>query len=449
MRDLADLSERQRIGLRALLDHAVTHIPYWRDRLAGHWPLLDPTSEPLTALAGIPVLTRAEIQRDREQMRWPSPPGKVLRHRSGGTTDDNLDFYWGRGRQSWDRAMRYRGLARLGIFPGDRVLHLWPGYPRASPHPMKAALAAGLRWLRDWLVSDVVLDPRPLTPTRLTAALAYWRRYEPRAVVAYPSWLVRLARLVRSSGRGFHSPGMRLLLCTGEPLFDFQRRLLEETFQVRVAQEYGSQDAGLIAHEGADGVLRLNGEQMIVEVLRQGRPAPPGEPGEVVVTHFHTEIMPFIRYATGDIVCPPEDAANRATPGPPSFPLPQGRSSDQLVTSDGGVQLMRPVVETLVAEAGFDEFSLFQSEMGQLTILEVVGYNRGDRPRGDAEAILRSFLGPLRIDWQEGRRFAPLRSGKRRYVCSPAALRLLAHDQESGMSHARAWPQRLLGQAKQ
>jgi hypothetical protein len=59
---------------------------------------------------------------------------------------------------------------------------------------------------------------------------------------------------------------------------------------------------------------------------------------------------------------------------------------------------------------------------------------------------LHHFLGrDLRIEWHVGRGFTPLRSGKWRFVCSPAALRLLAHDQNSGVELARAWPQRLLG----
>jgi len=427
---LADVRDRD---LGRLLDHAWSNIPYWRERLGP-----PPAGGPGAWLARTPVLTRTEISRRRHDMLWRGGRGKVLCHRSGGTTDDNLAFFWGRGRQSWDRAMRYRGLARHGIVPGDRVLHLWPRYPAPS------RAEACKQWARDWrdrLTNDVVFDLRPLTPEALDAALDFCARYRPALVIGYPSWLAALAARRRVARPTWRCPALRRVMCCGEVLFDFQRRAIAEAFGVPVFEEYGSQDAGLIAHEDAAGRLRLNAEQMAVEVLRDGRPAAPGALGEVVVTHFHTEVMPFIRYATGDVVRQPAAAA--AGPGLPAFPWPEGRTSDQLVTADGEVVPMRPVVEALVARAGLSDFSLYQAAPGAVTVLEVGGSGRARGPAGD---VLRAHLGRwVRVGWLTGSGFLPFTSGKRRYVCSPAALGLLAHDREAGRARARAWPQRLIG----
>jgi hypothetical protein len=62
--------------------------------------------------------------------------------------------------------------------------------------------------------------------------------------------------------------------------------------------------------------------------------------------------------------------------------------------------------------------------------------------------VLRSILGrSLRVEWKIGAAFQPLKSGKRRYICSSLALAALAHDRESGMFLSRAWPQRVLDAA--
>ena len=430
----------QRDGLHQLVGHARRAIPYWRERLSRlpeKWP-----DDPATALAAVPVLTRAEIVRDRERMRWPDAPGKVLVHRSGGTTDDNLTFYWSRTRQSWDRAMRYRGLARQGIRPGDRVLHLWPRYPRRT---WAGRVKEWLRDLRDRLINDEVFDLRPLDPAQLQAGLATIRRYRPAALIGYPSWLTALAEHIRNHEPHFRLAGLRRILSTGEVLFGFQRRTIEETFQAPVFVEYGSQDSGLIAHEDENGRFRLNAEQMIVEVLRNGAPATPGQLGEVVVTHFYTEVMPFIRYATGDVVRQPApDEEDRPTQGLPTFPTPEGRTSDLLVDVAGELHPPRPVIDALVEQVGYREFSLFQPLPEEVTVLEVAGRNPAGR-RSEIEAVLRSFLGrSLRVGWESGAGFRPLTSGKRRFTCSPVALERIAHDQESGLRHSRAWRQRLL-----
>lgn len=434
------LSEVQRQGLQRILDHARGEIPYWRERLAGRLgpPL---ATDPAAVLAPVPLLTRSEMRRNLEAMRWQAALGKVLLHSSSGTTDDNLSFYWGRARQSWDRAVRLRALKRHGIHPGDRTLHLWPRSP-ADDWPGRLKLWA--RDARDWLINDVVLDLRPFSPERLDAVLSRCASYDPALIISYPSWLVTLGEYIREARPRFRWRGLRLILCMGEVLFAFQRRLIAETFGVPVYQEYGSQDAGLIAHEDPQGVLRLNGEQMVVEVLRDGVPARPGQLGEVVVTHFYTDVMPFIRYATGDVVLQPEGPLPANEPGLPVFPLPQGRTSDMLATADQALVPMRPVVEALVEHAGLWAFSLFQDAVGRVIVLEVEGRNGIREKRGEAEDILRSFLGrQLVVEWRTGKRFVPLKSGKRRYVCSPVGMSLIAHDREAGLSLARAWPQRL------
>lgn len=435
------ITEIQRQGLERILQHARNRIPYWHDRLEGRLRNA-PEDDVLAALAAVPVLTRAEICRHREAMRWQSAPGKILIHRSGGTTDDNLTFYWGRARQSWDRAMRYRGLGRHGIRPGDRVLHIWPRYPTRNPWDQ---LKQSWRDGRDRLTNDEVIDLRPLSAERLDAVLRFCADYRPVLLIGYPSWLSVLAERIRDAHPRFRLPELRLILCTGEVLFAFQRRLIAETFGVPVMQEYGSQDAGLIAHEDAAGTLRLNAEQMVVEVLRDGAPAAAGELGEVVVTHFYTEVMPFIRYATGDVVRQPAETRVERT-GLPVFPSPEGRTSDVLATTTEEPCPMRPVVESLVEHAGLREFSLYQPQPDHLVVLVVEEPGAASRGRSEAEEILRSFLGKnLRLEWRSGRRFEPFTSGKKRFVCSPAGMRLIAHDKESGMSRARAWPQRLEG----
>ncbi|HZV05477.1 MAG TPA: hypothetical protein VE999_10370 [Gemmataceae bacterium] len=435
------LYQVQRQGLEHILQHVVNQIPYWRDRLECR--LRPDSKEDVEALlASVPVLTRAEIGRNREAMRWQLAPGKILMHRSGGTTDDNLTFYWGRARQSWDRAMRYRGLSRHGIFPGDRVLHVWPRYPGKR---WLDKFKLGLRDWRDWLTNDEVIDLRPMSPERLDAVLHFCTRYRPAVLIGYPSWLTALAERIRAAHPRFRLSTLRLILCTGEVLFAFQRRLIAETFGVGVAQEYGSQDSGLIAHEDTSGILRLNAEQMVVEILRDGETAAPGELGEVVITHFYTEIMPFIRYATGDVVRRPSSDESLGGPsGHPVFPQPEGRTSDVLATTAGEPCPMRPVVEALIEHTGMREFSLYQPEADHIIVLVIEGSDQARRVRADAEDVLRSLLGTdLQLEWRRGRRFEPFTSGKRRFVCSPVGMRLIAHDKESGMARARAWPQRL------
>jgi phenylacetate-CoA ligase len=185
---------------------------------------------------------------------------------------------------------------------------------------------------------------------------------------------------------------------------------------------------------------------VIVEVLRGGRPARPGETGEVVVTNLHSRAMPLIRYATGDVVTAPSPARDAAMPIT-MLPRIEGRTSDVLITTDGHPFSNRDMVDLLVHETGAYEFSIHQTAPDRVLCMTVHDGGWGGQ-EAKVAALLRSVLGrTLRVEWKIGRAFCALKSGKRRYVCSSTAHAMLAHDRESGVFLSRAWPQRVLDAA--
>jgi phenylacetate-CoA ligase len=422
----AGVSAYQQERAAALFEHAREHVPYWQQRRG--------------ETGSHRVLTRSDIRTQLESMRWTGAPGKLIRHTSSGTTDDNLNFYQDRQRQAWARALRLRALARLGIEPGEKQLHFWPHFASGGTLSVAKDVA---RFVRDRLTNDVVFDLRPMTASRMDEALALLERYRPALVIGYPSWLFALAqhRLRSHRRRGRAAP--HFVLTTGELLYEFQRQSIESAFGARVVEEYGSQEVGLIASQDVEGQWRVNWEHVALEVLRDGRAAQPGELGEIVATNLHSFVMPFIRYATGDIVAAPAAATVPDRPSLTTLPRLEGRASDMLVDADGRPRPNRDLVETLARETKATEFSLHQTAPDRI-LCSTIREGGWIGQQGRVTELLRSALGEtVQVDWEVGSAFEPLRSGKRRYVSSPVALALLAHDRVSDASLARAWPQRV------
>ncbi len=94
------------------------------------------------------------------------------------------------------------------------------------------------------------------------------------------------------------------------------RKLVEEKYGIVTRDVYGTADVGLFAYEcsGKEGMHIAEG--VIVEIVspETGRPVPPGEVGEVVVTPID-ETYPLIRFGTGDLAALIEE------------PCPCGRTS--------------------------------------------------------------------------------------------------------------------------
>jgi phenylacetate-CoA ligase len=89
------------------------------------------------------------------------------------------------------------------------------------------------------------------------------------------------------------------LLVTGGVLIDSNtRKKLSQAFGADIIEHYGSEETGRIAmecrqHKG----LHILCRSVLLEVLQNGKPAPPGVPGEVVVTNLWNMASPMIRYA--------------------------------------------------------------------------------------------------------------------------------------------------------
>ena len=118
----------------------------------------------------------------------------------------------------------------------------------------------------------------------------------------YPSVLSYIAHHADAREQNMSDLGIRVAFVTAELLYDEQRSQINKTFGCPVANGYGGRDSGFIAHECPEGGMHITAEDIIIEIVSpNGISLPPGESGEIVVTHLATEDFPFIRYRTGDI----------------------------------------------------------------------------------------------------------------------------------------------------
>ena len=132
-----------------------------------------------------------------------------------------------------------------------------------------------------------------------------------------PSFL----RTLLLRGRELNLPlHFEVAFATAEMLPESLRTELE-TFGIRVLQGYATADLGVLAYEcGEKNGMHLHPE-CIVEILdlETGKPAEPGQPGQVVGTTFDRD-YPLLRFATGDV----------SALVPVEAPCPCGRTAPRL-----------------------------------------------------------------------------------------------------------------------
>lgn len=406
----AELERLQERKLAALLRTAAQHSPWHAERIAAAG--VDPSSCTLEDLRRLPTMTKQEARANGARMRWTGVPGGAFPYNTGGSSGEPLAFYFGRWRQASDAAGRMRARRWWGVEPGEREVYLWGA-------PVELGRTDRIRTLRDRLLNQLVLNAFEMSPANMDAYLEAIEAFRPKCLYGYASSVALLAARARDRGLRPKLPALRVVCTTGEPLYAHQRELIREAFGAPVANEFGSRDIGFTAHETPSGEMLLMSESVILEVLDpQGRPVPPGELGEAVMTALCSEAQPFIRYRTGDMV---RMAAEACREGRGLHVLQEvtGRTTDFIVRSDGTIMHALAVIYPLRAVAGIAQFKLVQHSVREVQVWIVPGPGWGDAGRAQAISGLAARLGTeARIEIRLVDRIPAEASGKHRQVVS-------------------------------
>jgi phenylacetate-CoA ligase len=413
----AEALERLQVRkLRSLLLHAWDRCPGHRRRIAGAGlDRADLGRIRLEDLPALPLLDKATIRESLDGLVDRGVPGGARRYTTGGSTGEPLTFYFDRRRQAHDQAARMLTHAWFDFRFGEREVYLWGAPAELSKQDL-------LRALRDRLTNQLLLNAFAMSASSMAVYLDRIRRYRPACLFGYPSSLALLAEFALRRDGPVRLPGLKAVFVTGEKLYPHQREILREAFLVPVADCLGARDAGFLSHECPAGSMHLVPESVIVEAIdAAGRAVPPGESGELVVTHLENYAQPFIRYRTGDLgrlsagTCP-------CGRGSPLMRVAEGRATDFLVRPDGAAVHALAVIYTLRELPGVRSFKVHQRSVDEVDVRLVrsPGYDPGNDDRIVRE-IRGRLGGSVRVKVVAVDSLPPERSGKFRYVTSDVA----------------------------
>jgi phenylacetate-CoA ligase len=350
----AAIQRIQERKLRVVVDDACRHVPFYRElyRKAG---IATGAIRSLADLPRLPLTVKKDLldQPLAEVLANGVDPATCLSSSSSGSSGAPLTAYWNpRDRAamnlSWKRAYLASGLRpreRVAAFIGRQHCDANVGWHERLGFFPRLEISS-------WL-----------DPQQWVDMLRAWR---PQAISGYVMTLRILADFLIE--RGITDVRPRLLFHTSALLDDASRDLFSRVFNCRVIDIYGSEEAGCIGWECpiCEG-YHVAADMLIVEVLKDGRPAQPGEQGEVVITNLNSRVMPFIRYRQGDMV-----TVSRRQPrcGNP-FPLIErieGRLEDFLVLRNGRRMPPHPFYHCIDPVPGIRRWRIVQETAGAMRL---------------------------------------------------------------------------------
>jgi phenylacetate-CoA ligase len=411
--------EREAEGSHALgklLAHAAANVPYYRELFRKHH--LDPRDVRTRAdLAVLPLLTREIVRERYDDLIDPAHRDENLKKGTSGTTGKPLKFEYSPASECWRQATKMRGYGWAGYRPGRKTFYYWAAVSAAQP-TLKIRIDRAVRRER-------YFDSMRQDDASRWAALDMLRRMRPEIIVCYTQSCAQFARFIVD--RGLRDWDDIPVICGAEAVLEADRAVLARAFGNGIFETYGSRETMLMAaeceaHEG----MHLSEENLVVELVKDGHPALPGESGDVVVTDLHNFGMPMIRYVNGDVarLAGPERCACGRTLS--KLQGVDGRRADMLVDREGNA-VPGIVFHVLFSDARTElvrQFQAVQRENGAVVLKVVRGRDFAD----DAfQAVKRRFSTYLRglpftVEFHEA--IAPhTRSGKIQTVVVERASR--------------------------
>lgn len=202
--------------------------------------------------------------------------------------------------------------------------------------------------------------PIPVGADDPQETLKWMQRFEPNVVMSSPSYMTALTREAERAG---YRPKLERILLGGEVLTQEQKARFREYWDTVVYDSYGSTEIG-----GAQTIalpectaFNMNDLHLVTEIVNPETGAPADE-GELVFTTLTREVMPLVRYRSGD--------RGRWADCPCSLPFSAvqlaGRTDDMFVAGD--MNLYGNVIADAVAKvAGTSGRVVLRLDKAELT----------------------------------------------------------------------------------
>lgn len=314
--------------LGEVLRWAIETVPAYRQ----YGALLARHDDPRQLLARLPVTDKTDIKRDLPRyLSGAMPASRRLRMFTGGSTHHPMEFYL---HKHLSRPKEYAFIQdfrdRVGAGPNELTLAL---RGRSVPG---AARPDGSLWTHEPIKRQLVLSSDHLEERFMPRYAEALMRHRPAFIEAFPSALYPLARWLAAYPLPEFTGGVKGVMLYSENAYDFQMRTFREVFRCPVLKHYGHSERVLMAASMPDDDRYFFWPQYgWLELLDAGGTpiTRPGVLGYVIGTSFDNQVMPFVRYRTGDLAVLSE-RTHGALPGYPACERIEGRLQEFLVCKD-------------------------------------------------------------------------------------------------------------------
>jgi len=264
--------------LKSIINIAYHDTKYYRNK----YESANISPENITCLEDlnkVPIISKEELLSYRNDIQILDNRKKIYFAETSGSTGEPLVFYRDKEWDAWMRASLYRGYSWYGVKPWDRNGFLW-GYNFSLSKRFKVKLL------------DALQNRFRLFSYDKKSMHKFLKKLENAAFISgYSSMIYELAKEINKENLQ-HNFKIKMAMGASEKIFDSYQDEVRKAFGIRMINEYGAAEAGIIAFECPEGSMHVNMETNIVQE----------ENNELIITNLTSNSFPVIRYKLGDYV---------------------------------------------------------------------------------------------------------------------------------------------------
>jgi phenylacetate-CoA ligase len=290
------IKEYQEKRLKRLINHVYYHVPYYREIFDKN-NLRVEDIRTIEDLQKLPIMDKNVVRENLYLglMSDSHNKKKIQKVTTSGSTGEPFFTFVEKKQLEMMWAATLRSVEWTGYKFGDRQLRLWHKY-------------LGMKWpqiIRE--VIDAKLTRRSFIPAYemdeagLEKFMTNINQCRPVLIDGYAESFNFIAKYLKSKSYNGHKP--KAIISSAQNLSLESRDVIENVFGCKVFDKYGSREfGGGLAYECEHhNGHHIVAECLIVEIVKDGRPALPGEVGEVLVTSLNNFAVPLLRYRLGDL----------------------------------------------------------------------------------------------------------------------------------------------------
>jgi len=282
------LEEIQWRKIKKIIKHAYKNVPYYQKIFSKNGIFPDQIKN-WDDLKLIPILTKESLRKNLPLLVARNRRYRFVRDYTSGSTGPPTVIFTDRNAAAFQHAAVFRAYKWMGLDIGDKIVRFW-----GTQLDFKRRIEDKIK---DFLLNRITFSTHCLDEKNMFSYYQKIKRFKPNAIYGFTSAIYEFAQFIVKNHLPIEKLDIKAIIVTGEPLFPWQKEIIERIFRCRVYNEYGCTECAPIAYECPQGKLHITAEIVYVEVEN-----PDNEKrGNLIITELNNLVMPLIRYKLGDI----------------------------------------------------------------------------------------------------------------------------------------------------